>query len=304
MVLTKRTFRRGKKRVRRRQPRRFGLSSIAPSKINSLYRNATPRTLQIATRRNKALTLRFVKNMTFLLDPQLLANKPENMYLSIRANSIYNIFQQDGAQNIPGTWTSISPEYGDGVTTNMDGFDDYKNKYQHFVVKSARVQATFTPFRTAADGADIPYPAQLYIHKSGIAAGGNHPVTPTLQNWQLQKLPYLVKADVNATYGMSNTGVRLFMNYSARSFESINDVVGASQLRGHFPNPVDGTGAQQPSETSFFTIGLINQMKSGDADGHKAPRGYLTIKLEQIVHLAEPQAVNDYLTPNVEEIAV
>ena len=34
------------------------------------------------------------------------------------------------------------------------------------------------------------------------------------------------------------------------------------------------------------------------------PRGYLTIKLEQIVHLAEPQAVNDYLTPNVEEIAV
>jgi hypothetical protein len=236
--------------------------------------------------------------MTFLINPQLAGNQPENIYLNIRANSIYNILSQDGSQNIGGTWTSISPEYGIGVQTNMDGYDDYKEKYQHFVVKSARIQATYTPFRETADGANIANPAVCYIHKSGIIAGNNHPVTPSLQNWQLQKLPYLVKADVFSTYGMSNTGVRLFMNYSARKFESITDVVGASQLRGHFPEPIGGTGAQQPNETTFFTVGLLPMMKNSNNAGHKAPKGYLTIKLEQIVTLAEPQAINDYLTPN------
>ena len=113
-----------KSRNRKLQGRRMkgGKNFSKVGNTNKLYHPSVPRTLQIATRRHKSQMLRFVKNMTFGVQPQQFS---ENIFLTIRANSIYNILQQNGSQNQGGTWNAQNAlDYGTGqLVVNAEGWD-------------------------------------------------------------------------------------------------------------------------------------------------------------------------------------
>lgn len=266
-------------------------------KVNSWYHPSVPRTLQIATRRYKSQILRFVVNQTYKCVPQV-GNPvvgPENCFLRFQANSIHDIvggstLAGDGSQNMPGTWIpQDSANYGPSVSEQFaDGYDEWKERYQHFTVLGSRCQATCqTIVGTSAQEIGTFY-MNLAGH-SGI-------ITNTSQMKDINTLPYTKRArlfpSVQQQAGsVANVpGARLALNYSTKKFEGVSDVMDNSQLRGGFDNGF-GQG-NSPSEKSFYTIGYVPTMPYNAQSGAHAP-ALITIKIEYIVKLTEPTNTNN-----------
>lgn len=282
-----------------RRPRRAYRNSSSTHwkrrSTNSMYRNPVPRTLQLATRRNKAQTLRFVANQVYKVVPGGSVGGMENVFLTIRANSIYDIMKQNGSHLAAGTFIPQDAAlYGPSMNPNADGYEKWEPRYQHFCVLGSKIQATFVPTHVADD--KDPVPTTFYITKTGesgqLAAG------TTMAH--INKLPYQVKAHIvpskswaSATNALSHfkDGVRLSMTYSARKFEGVTDVLDNSQLKGKF------IPSSQPAETSFFNVGMRNIIPSGAAND-RMPEGILTLKVEYIVRLVEPTDTNEVQAPS------
>lgn len=263
---------------------------------NKLYRNSIPRTLQIATRRNMKQTLKFVSNQTYQVNPGGDVGGMQNTYLRIRANSIYDIMQENGTSQPPNTFIPQDPQlYGPAVTTiNAEGFEDWNTRYYHFTVLGSRIQATFEPTgippAAATDPGNTltPVPSTFYINLSGastlLATGSNMSV--------INKLPYTKRASIipqkstiTASSNNGYAGVRLHMNYSTKKFEGVTDVDDNDQFKGNFVTP------SLPGEGSYFTVGLRNTIPSGSAT-ECMPAGILRLKVEYIVKLTEPTNTN------------
>ncbi|AXH77522.1 MAG: putative capsid protein [Circoviridae sp.] len=250
---------------------------------NKLYHPSVPRTLQIATRRHSSQMLRFVKNMTFGVQPQQFA---ENIYLTIRANSIYDILSQNGGQNQPGTWNAQNNlAYGTGVNVvNAEGWNEWSPRFQHFTVMGSKCQVSFEPISVGynAQGSSRFEPATLYCNLSGVSGA----VTTTTACKDVISKPYTSRTQILASNARS--GKRLYGFYSAKKFEGVKDVMDNSNLRGRL-----GTGAV-PNEGSFFTVGIVPTVANalGAQPTNPLPNGIMRVKMEYIVKLSEPSLTN------------
>ncbi len=254
-------------------------------KRKSNYRNSTPLTIQIATRRNKSQILRFVTNQTYKVKPGGTVGGMENTWLAFRANSIYDIMYHNGVMNSNGTWTSQdSAEYGPAVNPNATGWAEWTHRYQHFTVLGAKITATFEPIGVS-DG-ETQVPTTMYI---GVAGEPNLMNAGTEMS-AINKFPYFNRGSLvpgrqySSTSQMSGQGVRLVKTYSAKKFEGVKDVADNDQLRGSF----DG---HQPEERSYFYVGIRNTIPSGAA-ADRMPEGLMRIKVEYITKLTEPTESN------------
>jgi len=250
---------------------------------NSLYHPQIPRTLQVATRRTNSQMLRFVKNMTFGVNPQSLT---ENIFLTIRANSIYNILQSNGSQNQGGTWNpQNASNYGPAIPiTNADGFDEWKDRFQHFTVLGSKCQVTYEPIEAQFEPSGGPrfVPATLYVNLAGVTGS----ISPSTACKDVIQKPYTKRGQI--VQSTAAGGKRLYQFYSAKKFEGVNDVMDNSNLRGRL-----GTGAV-PSENSFYNVGLVPTINNnlGGATTNPVPGGVMRIKMEYIVKLSEPTLTN------------
>lgn len=275
---------------------------------NSLYRNKIPRTLQVATRIPNNMTLRFVKNMTFKVDPQLIStapHNPQNIHLCIAANSIVDIlaatnnWQEDvvsGQIWYSQDFTNYGPPYSVPVEsniTNAEGVERFEQQYKHFTVLGSRLQATYEPFGTVAGD-----PSTLYL---GLDSAPASTVTPATTMADINSRPFYKRAQVLGDAGNgAGQGVRLYQTYSARKFEGVKDPMDNSILRGSFAS---GTAAAPiaaipPGEKTFFQLGLVNTVMPNSAmGGTAAPGGIMRIKVEYITRLTETTLLNTVTQP-------
>lgn len=251
---------------------------------NKLYHSAIPRTLQVATRRHKSQMLRFVKNMTFGVAPQTFS---ENIHLTIRANSIYNILQENGGSNQPGTWIpQNSAEYGPSVAiTNADGWDEWNARFQHFTVVGSKCQVSYEPLSVGYDpnGNSRFEPGTLYCNLAGVTGA----ITPSTACKDVISKPYTSRSQILSSNAQG--GKRLYGFYSAKKFEGVKDVMDNSNLRGRM-----SAGGAVPSENSFFTVGIVPTLANtlGGTPANNLPAGIMRVKMEYIVKLSEPTLTN------------
>lgn len=281
--------RKGNRILKNRNNQRLKRGFRKVGRTNKLYHNKIPRTLQIATRRPNSETLRFVKNLTYYVMPQTAMT--ENIFLSIRANSIYDILYQNGKLNQAGTWNAQDPEYNpsSGLVVNADGYNDWNERFQHFCVLGSKVQVTYQPNTGGHDatGTSARVPSTLYITLSGAPDQVTH-MTPMRS---IAKLPYLKRAQIMAN-NEDASGARLYSFYSARKFEGVKDPSDNSQLKGNFSNVLQSPS--EPHEKSYFNIGLVPTayQNVGSAGQPVAPGGIMRVKIEYIVRLTEPTDTN------------
>lgn len=281
---------------------------------NSLYRPRIPRTLQIATRRPTYTTLRFVKNMTFKVEPQLVPalapsviSLQQNCHLTINANAITNILPY--AISNPGTnfqeditigkiWYSQDPDNygppltpGTGIVTHADGVERFQDIYKHYTVLGSRCQVTYEPYGTNSGD-----PATVYIGLNSAPANG---ITPTSDMADVNSMPFMKRAQTlgNPNAG-SGQGIRIYQNYSARKFEGVKDPSDNSILRGSFPTTDPVAASVEPNEKTFYKVGIMNTVSSDPTvQGVAAPRGIMRIKVEYITRVTEPTQKNPVSQP-------
>jgi hypothetical protein len=232
-------------------------------------------------------------NQTYKCTPQGAGSVgPENCYLQFRANSIHDVMNGasgNGSLMQPNTWLpQNSNVYGPTITdVNADGYDNWKERFQHFTVLGSRLQATCQ----TVVGSSASETGTFYVNLAGATGS----ISNTKQAYQIMDLPYtkrarLFPAVTTAGGATANVpGARLMINYSSKKFEGVHDVMDNQNLRGVFDNSY-GTGAP-PSEQSFFTIGYVPTMPYSQHSGVHAP-ALITIKVEYIVKLTEPTDTN------------
>lgn len=280
--------------VRKYNPKKkkvYNRARFSKAKKNSgrEYRMTIPRTIQIATRRNKQQTLRFVLNQTYVVDPDALA-AGKTAVLSYRANSIYSSHMPTGSNAVQVFKSQDPAKYNNNgqldpvISQNADGWDDWTERFQHFCVTGSKITYTFEPTGTGA-------PAILVSHLSGVAGA----ITTDTASARLNELPYTTRHSL-ATQGVTSginasTGIRGAKMYSARKFEGVKDPEDNSNLRGRFANAnlnPPTTGAN-PGEQSFFYLAFA---PVDPATQSKMPQGVLRVKIEYIVQLKEPTESN------------
>lgn len=251
---------------------------------NALYHPRIPRTLQLATRRPTQRYLRFVKNMTWKLSP---TGAEQHLNFCIRANSIGDIMVVNGSQltadSVIAQGADYQPVWGGGgqPVTDVESFDSWKNRFQHFTVLGSKASLTYEPIGTNAGE-----PATLYIGVGGISGQ----VQNVNDMDSISKLPYYKRAQIlgSSTQGFGQ-GKRLYQFYSAKKFEGVKDVIDNQQLRGRFPNQTTGDLLNQPGEQSFYYFGLCNTVPNASV----APSaGIMRMRVEYIVKLSEPTNTN------------
>lgn len=250
-------------------------------KAKNKYRSRIPRTLQIATRRPTSISLKFVKNLIYKVNPGGADGTNENTYLTIRANSIYNILQQDGGIQSAGTWTPQDDLYAPGNVVNAEGWDDWRLRFQHYTVLGSRISATYAPMNDSNDAREVNE-AVFYLTKSG-AVGTVNGLT---QAKNINKLPYTRKAAIKAGETGIGKGGSISMNYSAKRFEGLNSVIDNATMKGQFENPF--ANAAQPLERSYFNVGICSTIPNSVLP----PKGILKIQISYIVKLTEPTSTN------------
>lgn len=257
----------------------------------SNYRSTIPRTIQIATKRNKNMTLKFTLNQTWLVDPSKLANPNDTLVMSYRANSIYNSHMPTLTTATKDATISQDPALYDNngsasplIQQSADGFDTWSDRFQHFTVTGSKITYTFEPYSTGA-------PSILVSHLSGVSGA----VQSTTSSVRLNALPYTTRHSLvpqSVTSGIfASTGIRGSRSYSCRAFEGVKDPEDNSNLRGRFANsqvtpPVTGA---TPTEQSFFYLAIA---PVNPATTVAAGQGVLRVKIEYIVKLKEPTESN------------
>ena len=248
--------------------------------------------------RPKQAMLVFRKQLVYKVNPggnNISGNALEAVYLTLRANSIYQIFQQSGSVNHAGVWTSQDTlEYSPGVNCNADGWDDWKLRFQHFTVLGSKCDVTYEPIaRDIPAGTSEPDQAEisksesnqavLFVHKAGSTGVIN--ATSTMAT--IGKDPYLKKASVYVEAGTIGRPARLSCKYSAKKFEGVVNVMDNTTLRGSMDSGI--ASPAQPVERSYFNVGLIPTIHAAGA--HQCA-GILRINLEYITKLTEPTQTN------------
>lgn len=233
--------------------------------------------------------MKFTINQSYVLD---MSKQPvgETVFTSFRANSIFH--SHIPVSTASGVWNSQNPLLYNNlsaaaVTQDADGYDRWKESYQHFCVTGSKVTAVFEPTTTGV-------PSTMFVHLSGVQGAVQKTSTAAILNG----LPYCNRASLasSASFAYTQAGSSLQMNYSARKFEGVKDPEDNSNLRGRLANanlnpPTTGS---PPGEQSFFYVAFA---PVDPATVGTMAQGVLRIKVEYITQLKEPTDSN-----NVQEI--
>lgn len=267
-------------------PKRFTKKSNRTYKRKSnkkMYRMPIPTTIQIATRRNLAQTLKFVVNQTYVYDGTKTPNG-KCAFLNYRCNSIFNSSMPNSLT--ADEWRSQEPAIYDNLASNLKtppatGWAEWTERFSHFFVLGSKLTYTFEPNSTGA-------PATLFTHISGAAAA----ITINSTSAEMNKLPYCNRKSVTSQLlaGInSSAGCKGSINYSAKKAHGVKDVQDNSILRGRFANSGLGTTGSAPSEQSFFYLALAPVDPNSTAS---MPSGVFRVKVEYVVRLVEPTETN------------
>lgn len=228
--------------------------------------------------------------MTWKITP---GGTTQHVNFCLRANSIGDIMVKNGsnqpAQSIVAQGSDYQPTWpsteGQPVT-DVESFDKWKDRFQHFTVLGSKASLTYEPIGTTAGE-----PCTLYLGIGGIESQ----VQNVNDMDSISKLPYYKRAQIlgGATNGFGQ-GKRIYQFYSAKKFEGVKDVIDNQQLRGRFPNQVTGALLNQPGEQSFYYFGIINTVPAltGGAPVNPPSSGIMRCRVEYIVHLSEPTNTN------------
>lgn len=252
----------------------------AGQKKQANYRMPSARTIQIATRRNFNQTLRFVVNQSYVYDgSKTTAGK--TAVLQYIANSVFNY--QTPSSTATGEFASQDPLLYDNLVAsakqpNATGWNEWTERYQHFIVTGAKLTYTFEPTSTGV-------PAILFAHLSGTGGA----VSANTTSAQMNVKPYIKRHSIAQSFLYGNNACRGSINYSARKFEGVTDPDDNGDLRGRFANTPLGTVGLRPTETSHFFLSLSPVDPSA---GSAMPSGVIRVKIEYLTHLREPTETN------------
>lgn len=246
----------------------------------SNYRNPTARTIQIATRRNLKQTLRFVTNQTYVYDSSKTP-AGKTALLQFISNSIFNI--QTPSSTVANEWKSQDPLtysnlVSDAKAPNATGWNEWTERYQHFIVTGAKMTYTFEPTSTGV-------PAILYSHLSGTGGA----VTANTTSAQLAAKPYIKRHSLAQSFLYGNNACRGSIGYSARKFEGVTDPDDNEDLKGRFANTNLGTTGLRPTENSHFYLSISPVDPAADS---AMCSGVIRVKIEYITHMREPTETN------------
>lgn len=258
---------------KKKQTRKSGSKS-------SNYRMPSARTIQIATRRNVSQTLRFVVNQSYVYDGSKTA-AGKTAVLQYLSNSIFNY--QTPSSTTSGEFASQDPSLYDNLVAsakspNATGWDEWTERYQHFIVVGSKMTYTFEPTSTGV-------PSILFAHLSGTGGA----VSANTTSAQMNVKPYIKRHSIAQSFLYGNNACRGSIAYSARKFEGCTDPDDVDEIRGRFANTPLGTLGSRPTETSHFFLSLSPVDPSA---GTAMPSGVIRTKIEYIVHMREPTETN------------
>jgi len=267
------------------------------------YKSKTNNTIQVATRRKKSDVLKFVKNMTYQVNPNIKADGSQHMFhLQLRANSIYDMCnsysptqsshdalweEQDSGYALIGT--ANQPAF------NADGFEHWEDRYQSFTVLGSKITVTYTPVLTPqyVSGRDPAPPTTLFLQKSYEEDNGIDPVTSN--SGDLNKLPYMRRAQIlTSRIGRMGQGGIVTSSFSAKKGFAVTDIMDNKELSGTFGVPPDLI-IKAPEKQAYYNIYLAQTVKNHEDSPDSAvamPRGILRIQVEYITKLTDPTQTN------------
>lgn len=194
------------------KPLRYRKGFRKQGNTNNMYHPRVPRTLQLSTRRPTQRYLRFVKNLTYKITPNVSIN--EHMNFSIRANAIGDILVINGSQlannSVKAQGLDYQPSWlpGSQPITNVESYDNWSNRFQHFTVLGSKLSLTYEPIGTLAGE-----PSTLYCGVAGVS----NQISQNTNMDTISKLPYYKRAQIlgSSTQGFG-VGKRLYQFYSAK----------------------------------------------------------------------------------------
>lgn len=251
--------------------------------------------MQIATRVQKNMKLKFVYNNTYFHDASVqnvLGGKQQMTLIGFNCNSPGDLHARgrlDGSANITGMWTSQKPSAAPGGNPDAEGLAHWQDRYEYFCVTKAKITIMI---KTEYHAGGMVEPTLVFLHKSGQNDPEN--VLSTASGAEaVNLLPYVTKAHIMGSN--LSTGVKLEQTYTAGRFEGVKgSVVGIEEYKGGmspFTQPVADTNW-------IFGIcnakGSINQptITAGGGNDNMTPKLLVQVKIEYEVSLTEPTTQN------------
>lgn len=253
------------------------------------------RTLQIATRTQPNLKLKFVYNETFNYSPHVqgtdsgVAPYPQEMMLvGFAANTIKSLHcdgNLTGSANVTGVWRVQTSGGTDGIITspNAQGYDEWKDRYTYATVIGSKITVSA---KTVMSTEHRHEPTLMFLHKTGsdepgtifnISNGAEH----------VNDKAYISKALIMSSN--VSTGATIKMGYSAKKFEGKRNIVNAADYRlSMYPYA-------KPEEESSWILGFCNargtdsQPLIQNTGANSTTELLIQVKIEYIVVLTEPK---------------
>ena len=267
--------------IKQKRPRRKNWKKKGNKKI---YRPTIAKTIQLATQRPKTVVLKFRKYYQYVLKPAALAgaDTKTNCYIQISGNSIYNILEKDGNNAKIGStqqWNAIDPSYSPGLagTQNVDSYNDWKAKFDEYVVLGSRCSATFKPFTQGATTEDLADPTTCYILRaSDSAIRGADNVTKNIND--LIQYPYIQRRQIMPHARGAQAQAFIESRVSSKKWFGVRNVTDNAALGADFNS--------QPVEKVSYLIGCVPS--TGAAQVKPSLKMLVSVKMEYLVLLREP----------------
>ena len=229
------------------------------------YRPLIARTLQLATFRQQSQVLKFEKQMSFIMSPQI----NEMYFLTFRANGMNEILLPYAGNNAAGTWEPTDAAFNSGVNIKPEGFDGvWDARYTRHTVLGSRISVV----SKGLDGGLNLDPTNVYL----VASQSSTYVTNATTRHQLESRPYIVKNYQNSNTGMVGQS-RLFQQMSVKKFLGVRDLKDVEEASA--PN----IGTTAPAKDLYYHLCLCNALQ--DQHANPISRQHITIKLEYITQL-------------------
>lgn len=251
----------------RRRPKRNQNRYWSPTgkELTKGYRPGIARTLQLATFRKKSQVLKFEKQITFELDPQI----NEMYFLTLRANCMNEILLPYTGNNAAGTWNPTDAAFNSGVNIRPQGFDGvWDARYEKHTVLGSRISVVCK----GLDGGLSLDPTNVYI----VSSQSPTYIQNSTTRHQIEQRPFVVKNYQNSNTGMVGQS-RLFSQMSVKRFlgvTDLKDVEEASALN---------VGTSTPSKSLYYHLCLCNALQNQFSND--ISRQHITIKMEYITQL-------------------
>jgi hypothetical protein len=267
--------------IKQKRPRRKNWKRKGNKRI---YRPTIAKTIQLATQRPKTVVLKFRKYYQYVLKPAALAgtDTKTNCYIQISGNSIYNILEKDGNNAKIGStqqWNAIDPSYSPGSsgTQNVDSYNEWKAKFDEYVVLGSRCSATFKPFTQGATTEDLSDPTTCYILRaSDTAIRGADNATKNIND--LIQYPYIQRRQIMPHARGAQAQAFIQSRVSSKKWFGVRNVTDNAALGADFNT--------QPVEKVSYLIGCVPS--TGAAQVKPSLKMLVSIKMEYLVLLREP----------------